>query len=140
MDDKIKAFYDCTIWLCSPVMTGILLERWILLVLQDKAVKMHHFVMYTDRDTVEGKTSLRVNYTITYNNPEDLINLLNTYDHKIGIPQDQWNTGFDFLYMKFRDNKVIQMSFYQVTVAKSHMYKHEGNECHFRCFQRVWPI
>ena len=120
--DEIKAFYDCPIQLRCPVMMGILLERWILLVLQDKAVKMHHFVMYTDSDTVEGKTSLRVNYTITYNNPEDLINSLNTYDHIIGIPQDQWNTGFDFLYMKFHDNKVIQMSFYQVTVAKSHTY------------------
>ena len=118
--DEIKAFYDCTVRLCSPVMMGILLERWILLVLQDKAVNMCHFVMYMDRDTGEGKISLRVNYTINYTNPDDLIDALNTYDNIIGIPEDQWNTGYDFLYMKFHNDKVIQMSFYQVTVAKSH--------------------
>ena len=120
--DEIKAFYDCTIRLHCPVMMGILLERWILLVLQDKAVNMHHFVMYTDRDTGEGKISLRVIYTINYTNPDDLIDALNTYGNIIGIPEVQWNTEFDFLYMKFHNDKVIQMSFYQVTVAKSHRY------------------
>ena len=62
--DEIKASYDCAVRLQCPVMMGILLERWILLVLQDKAVNIHHFIMYTDRDTGEGKISLRVNYTI----------------------------------------------------------------------------
>ena len=32
------------------------------------------------------------------------------------------NTGFDFLYMKFHQDNVVDMSFYQVTVAKSHKY------------------
>ena len=120
--DEIKAFYDCAIRLQCPVMMGILLERWILLVLQDKAVNMHHFIMYMDRDTGEGKISLRVNYTINYTNPDDLIDALNAYDNIIGIPENKWNTGFDFLYMKFHNDKVIEMSFYQVTVAKSHKY------------------
>ena len=120
--DKIKAFYNCAIKLHCPVMMGILLGRWILLVLQDKAVNMCHFIMYMDRDTGEGKILLRVNYTMNYTNPDDLIDALNTYDNIIGIPENKWNTGFDFLYMKFRKDKVIQMSFYQVTVAKSHKY------------------
>ena len=141
--DEIKAFYNCAIRLHCPVMMGILLERWILLVLQDKAVTMCHFIMYMDRDTGEGKISLRVNYTINYTNPDDLIDALNTYDNIIGIPEDQWNTGFDFLYMKFHNDKVIQMSFYQVTVAKSHTYNMKAmnaildafRECgHFKLF------
>ena len=83
---------------------------------------MHHFIMYTDRDTGEGKISLRVNHTINYTKPDDLIDALNAHDNIIGIPVNKWNTGFDFLYMKFHNDKVIQMSFYQVTVAKSHKY------------------
>ena len=47
---------------------------------------------------------------------------MNAYDDIIGIPENKWNTGFDFLYMKFHNDKVIEMSFYQVTVAKSHKY------------------
>ena len=66
--DEIKAFYNGAVRLQCPVMTGILLERWILLVLQDIAVNMHHFIMYTDRNTGEGKISLRVNHTINYTN------------------------------------------------------------------------
>ena len=120
--DEIKAFYDGTIRLQCPVMMGILLERWILLVLQDIAVNMHHFIMYMDRDTGEGKISLRVNHTINYTNPDDLINALNAHDNIIGIPVNKWNTGFDFLYMKFHKDNVVDMSFYQVTVAKSHKY------------------
>ena len=118
--DEIKAFYDGAIRLQCPVMMGILLERWILLVLQDIAVNMHHFIMYMDRDTGEGKISLRVNHTINYTNPDDLIDVLNAHDNIIGIPVNKWNTGFDFLYMKFCKDKLIEMSFYQVTVAKSH--------------------
>ena len=83
---------------------------------------MCHFVMYMDRDTGEGKISLRVNHTINYTNPDDLINVLNAHDNIIGIPVNKWNTGFDFLYMKFHKDNVIEMSFYQVTVAKSHKY------------------
>ena len=120
--DEIKAFYDVAVRLQCPVMMGILLERWILLVLQDIAVNMHHFVMYMDRDTGEGKISLGVNHTINYTNPDDLTDALNAHDNIIGIPVNKWNTGFDFLYMKFHKDKVIEMSFYQVTVAKSHKY------------------
>ena len=119
--DEIKAFYDFAVWICSPVMTGILLERWILLVLQNKAVKMHHFIMYTNSDAIDGKTSLEVNNTINYNNPNELIDSLIKYDHIIGIPEDTCNPGFDFLYMKFHNDKVIQMAFYQVTVAMKAM-------------------
>ena len=78
--------------------------------------------MYTDRDTGEGKISLRVNHTINYTNPDDLINALNAHDNIISIPVNKWNTGFDFLYMKFHKDNVVDMSFYQVTVAKSHKY------------------
>ena len=78
--------------------------------------------VYMDRNTGEGKISLRVNHTINYTNPDDLINALNAHDHIIGIPVNKWNTGFDFLYMKFHQDNVVDMSFYQVTVAKSHKY------------------
>ena len=67
--NKIKAFYDCAVWLESQVMRGILLERWILLVLEKKAVQMWHFVMYTSSQTIDGKNSLKVNHKITYKNP-----------------------------------------------------------------------
>ena len=122
--DKIKAFYDGAVRLQCPVMMGILLERWILLFLQDIAVNMHSFIMFMDRNTGEGKISLRVNHTINYTNPDDQINALNEHDHIIGIPVNKWNTGFDFLYMKFNEdnNVIVDMSFYQVTVAKSHKY------------------
>ena len=83
--DEIKAFYDDTVRLQCPVMMGILLERWILLFLQDIAVNIHRFVMFTDRNTGEGKISLRVDHTINYTNPDDLINALNEHDHIIGI-------------------------------------------------------
>ena len=86
--NEIKAFYDGTVRLQCAVMMGILLERWILLVLQDKAVNMHHFIMYTDRDTGEGKISLRVNYTINYTNQDDLINVLNAHDNIIGYTRE----------------------------------------------------
>ena len=120
--DEIKAFYDGAIRLQCPVMIGILLERCILLFLQDIAVNMHSF-MFTDRNTGEGKISLRVNHTINYTNPDDLINAMNEHDHIIGIPVNKWNTGFDFLCMKLHeDNVTVDMSFYQVTVAKSHKY------------------
>ena len=83
---------------------------------------MHSFILFTDRDTGEGKISLRVNHTINCTNPDDLINALNEHDHIIGIPANKWNTGFDFLYMKFYQDNMVDMSFYQVTVAKSHKY------------------
>ena len=121
--DKIKAFYNCAVQLNSPVMRGILLERWILLVLKKKAVQMCHFIMYTDSQTIDGKTSLKVNNTLTYKNPTELIDPLLEYDHIIGIPDDPYNPGYDFLYMKFHNNtKEIYMAFYQVTVAQSHTY------------------
>ena len=120
--DEIKAFYNGAVRLQCPVMMGILLERWILLVLQDIAVNMHYFVMYTDRNTGEGKISLRVKHTINYTNPDDLINALNAHDNIIGIPVNKWNIGFDFLYMKFHKDNVVDMSFYQVTVAKFQKY------------------
>ena len=121
--NEIKAFYDCAVWLNSPVMRGILLERWILLVLEKKAVQMCHFVMYTDSKTIDGKTSLKVNNTITYENPNQLIDHLLKHDYIIGIPDDLYNPGYDFLYMRFCNNrKEIYMGFYQVTVAKSHSY------------------
>ena len=84
--DEIKAFYNGAVRLQCPVMMDILLERWILLFLQDIAVNMHSFIMFMDRDTGEGKISLRVNHTINYTNPDDLINALNEHDHIIGIP------------------------------------------------------
>ena len=123
--NEIKAFYDCAVQLESQVMRGILLERWILLVLQKKAVQMWHFVMYTDSQTIDGKNSLKVNHTITYKNPTELIDPLITFDHIIGIPYNAYNPGYDFLYMKFHNsnsNREIYMAFYQVTVAQSHTY------------------
>ena len=100
---------------------------------------MHHFIMYTDRDTGEGKISLRANYTINYTNPDDLIDALNAYDNIIGIPENKWNTGFDFLYMKFHNDKVIHVILpgYSSQIPQ---VQHEGSECHFRCFQRVQPL
>ena len=101
---------------------------------------MHHFIMYMDRDTGEGKISLRVNHTINnYTNPDDLINMLNAHDNIIGIPVNKWNTGFDFLYMKFHKDNVVDMSFYQDTVAKSHKYNMKAMNAILDAF-RVWPI
>ena len=71
---------------------------------------------------MKERFSLRVNHTINYTNPDDLIDVLNAHDNIIGIPVNKWNTGFDFLYMKFCKDNMVDMSFYQVTVAKSHKY------------------
>ena len=92
--------------------------------------------MYTDSDTIDGKTSLKVNNTINYNNPNELIDSLIKYDHIIGIPEDTCNPGFDFLYMKFHNDKVIQMAFYQVTVAQSHTYNMKAMNAILDAFRR----
>ena len=82
--------------------------------------------MYTNSQTIDGRNSLKVNHTITYKNPTELINPLITFDHIIGIPYDTYTPGYDF-FCKFcnsnsNSNREIYMAFYQVTVAQSHTY------------------
>ena len=103
--NEIKVFYECAVRMKSPVMRGILLERWILLVLEKNAVQMCHFVMYTNSNMVDGKTSLQVNNEVTYKNPDELIDHLLETDHIIGIPKDPNNPGYDFMYIRFHKNK-----------------------------------
>ena len=71
--DKIKEFYDWASDNASPVVKGILLERWILKLLMTKVLTYNQFITYDNADVQNGIQIETVENTIQYKTPEELI-------------------------------------------------------------------